>query len=179
VYNSTTVFSGNQSLYRCIGVQELCLVKNLMPSRASSVRKRVWARVVECKHMCEGLFIDYRAPWFTKLAKCKKWQRLLAFQECSSTLPSALAKQNDPGLVVSITRKDLIHFGSGLPDASMSGIHNNTWSPTSIFFCLTFLSLSHPVLRKQKRSLHTCAQDVQITCTATICSTGAMFDNTE
>jgi hypothetical protein len=34
----------------------------------------------------------------------------------------------------------------------------------------TFLgkSMAYPVLRKQKRSLHTCAQDVQITRTTTI-----------
>jgi hypothetical protein len=29
-------------------------------------------------------------------------------------------------------------------------------------------AMSHPVLRKRERSLHTCAQDVQITCTITI-----------
>jgi hypothetical protein len=65
------VFSGNQCLYWYFGVQELHLVKNLTPSQASPVRKIVRARFVECKSMCEGLFIDYRALWFTELAKYK------------------------------------------------------------------------------------------------------------
>jgi hypothetical protein len=65
------VFSGNQSLYWWFGVQELRHIKNLTPSRASPVRKRVWAWFVECKTMCEGVFIDYRAPCFIELAKYK------------------------------------------------------------------------------------------------------------
>jgi hypothetical protein len=60
--------SGNQSLYWYFGVQELLLVKNLTPSWASPVRKRVWAQFVKCKNLCEGL-LDYEAPQFTSLTK--------------------------------------------------------------------------------------------------------------
>jgi hypothetical protein len=49
------------------------------------------------------------------------------------------------------------HIKSGNPSSpnkfEMEGLHNH---------------LSYPILRKQKRSLHTCAQDVQITHTITI-----------
>jgi hypothetical protein len=68
VYDSVIVFPGSQSLYLCFGVQELHLVKNLTPSRAFAVRKRVRARFAKWR---EGLFIDYRAPQFTELTKCK------------------------------------------------------------------------------------------------------------
>jgi hypothetical protein len=37
------VFRGRKAYINASGLHELCLIKNLTPSRASPVRKRVWA----------------------------------------------------------------------------------------------------------------------------------------
>jgi hypothetical protein len=53
---------GESKLILMLWVQEICLVKSLMPSWASPVGKRVWARFAKCKNLRGGIFIDYKAP---------------------------------------------------------------------------------------------------------------------
>jgi hypothetical protein len=97
------------------------------------MRKRVQTRFVKFKNVCECLFIDYKASWFTNLARYRN------DEDCrhSRNIP---ANQNDPGLVFCVTMKGPVHFGSSFPEASVSGIRSSTKSTASIYLCFTFLS---------------------------------------
>jgi hypothetical protein len=53
-------------------------------------------------------------------------------------------------------------------DYARCKVDRKSTSETCQFLGWLLVSLSYPILRKQKRSLHTCAQDIQITRTTTI-----------
>ena len=67
--------------------------------------------------------------------------RLLAFHECSSSLPSLSARWQDPSLFLFITKYGPSHLDWSLPTFLAFGFLFRTQSPTEMSFLTTFLSL--------------------------------------